>query len=110
MSYTVITHDGRMPRDGGIRLGFVAGGKVFALPGVSLHWLVQTTPPAPLVPKKMTIFECWELPQCRSFRNGCALCGSPRTESVTEILADDRPKQLIKCKACGKLMRDFYDD
>ena len=106
MSFTVITHDDRMPRDGGRRLGFIAGGKIFALPGVPLSLLVPPKPPASAKPSGIVLAE---VPRARTWRNHCAHCGSKETYLSMERVDNGGTKSLYRCETCGKFTRD-YDD
>ena len=106
MAITVITHNGEMPKDGGIRLGYVVthpGSKIFlplrggrvdllASKPKSRARVTETGPVVRFADLRRAVDndgECWS---CRKYPNG-----------TSWILTDRGQEELVKCSRCGTL-------
>ena|SRR3989344_302944 len=117
MAIRVVTHNGKMPRDGGKRQGYIAdrsdGTKIFIPilgPAVPLASLKRQEPPAPPTTTNRGIVY-WNLPIAhvhRSFLSRgfqCSKCGSIDVRHVNVETADIGEVELLECQACASLMR-----
>jgi hypothetical protein len=95
----VITHNGRMPSEGGKRMGYMCDGRIFPLPGISITVVRPTTPSRP---------KYADLPRCRSAANRCPNCGSGSTNYFMISFAEGG-RSALRCEECDTLMRSYYD-
>jgi len=103
MSIIVLTHNGKLPKDGGLRWGYQVGNTVIPILGAPYTVLpakpVQTALPKLRQPYYM-LARCW-------YRSGeCVECGEiPRTPNVISMQTDEGMQKVLRCGSCGEHMK-----
>ena len=94
MTWIVRTRDGRLPKDGGVRLGYEVDGFYIRCGTTTL---IPLAPPKPATP---LLDEYRQFPRIHSWR-----CGHCDRESGTDIglfQTEDGPKSVVYCSLCKK--------
>lgn len=88
----VLTHNGKMPKDGGKRIGYITTSQILAAKAATKP---QTMPEAICY---------YDLPLCNRWGDCCACV---RTDNPSRLEKTDRGLQKVfTCKGCGQKMRD----
>lgn len=96
----VVTHNGRLPRDGGRRLGYQVGWNFFPITGGGPF---DARPPKPAPPPKPVI-RYGELPMALHQDGECCKCrGYPNPSFMMQT--DTGRQFLVECSKCKTLMR-----
>ena len=113
MAIQVVTHNGKMPRDGGKRQGYIADrsdGTKILIPilgqAVVLGVAAQQLPTSRTKTDTRPVY--WDLRLVRSaFARGlyCPECGSTDLERVDIETADEGQRTVTKCWDCLTLLR-----
>ncbi len=126
MSIQVITHNGQMPKDGGIRLGYCVGCCTVPI-GTSVTITPQQLQPQPqqqpkpieIKTKKPTITAATSglifysnLPRATDDDEECPHCGhypNNRQDNFVHKSTDLGKSRLVQCSRCSKFLRSYYD-
>ena len=100
----VITHNGKMPADGGLRLGYQVGPWVQPIAGGPLRFVGT---PAPGVPRRVPGVEFSKLQLLGPGLNPrCTICKDQYSYSFPVAkMTDEGMKTLFRCTRCDGLMR-----
>ncbi|MBU0706995.1 hypothetical protein KKG41_01350 [Patescibacteria group bacterium] len=99
----VLTKDGRHPRDGGVRQGYIAGDIVFPF------WQHGTIPLAvfqQMMNPRIHLPTFGSYPQARWHHNKCPSCFLGNNPTV-KVECRDKARQMGKCQGCGTIMRPY---
>ena len=107
----VLTHNGMPPKDGGKRIGYIVGNRMFVKVGTTQ--LIDLTPTAispPLEPLKSSLLKLEQKYKSLSmsdYSDGeCPHCGH-FPNKVERLITDEGEKDLIKCGKCGEYSKPY---
>ncbi|MEK7601042.1 MAG: hypothetical protein AAB480_00730 [Patescibacteria group bacterium] len=101
----VITHNGRMPKDGGKRMGYMANGKIFPLPGITISLLRPSAPPKPTLVRQEICYA--DLPRSHNSDGDCVRCGTYPNRTIL-MMTDQGERKVVRCSDCGTLMKPRF--
>lgn len=104
----VLTLDGRLPKDGGLRVGYRVGNKVFPIVGQPFSLLPPVKQEDLSTEMKErtrdSVIRYDQLPRALNFDGKCR-CGRPRNQSQ-RLMTDVSWRDVIVCE-CGREMRPY---
>lgn len=101
----VITHNGKMPADGGLRLGYQVGPWVQPVAGGPLRFIGKPVSVAPKKEEVSPLVDYNTLPIVGPGMSQECLCGSTYNVSSAWMKTNQGEKRLLRCNKCGTLMR-----
>jgi len=107
----VITHNGKMPKDGGRRFGYVCNDNFYPVGSttpIPLSFFRKKEPAKPKAPEKPRIsyYEFCDLSYARDYDGQCWYCGHSPNPTITVDIDGMGERRLVKCR-CGRLMLPY---
>ena len=106
MGIQVVTHNGRLPSEGGLRIGYVADGAWFqSVCGGPMQFVGKPVSVAPKKEEVSALVDYNTLPIVGPGMSQECLCGSTYNVNSTWMKTNQGDKRLLRCNKCGTLMR-----
>lgn len=103
MGILVLTHNGLPPSQGGLRLGYIGGGRAF-LPGAPSEGILLAELGAKKKAPPVVIYS--RLPRARYTDGECVSCMRYPNPTVS-IQTDEGVRSVVQCSNCSCQMRPF---
>lgn len=103
----VITHNGRMPSQGGLRIGYLVDGATVVLIGQSGTYTIDQALEILGIKKPKPKINFSNLPFPTHGDGDCPKCGNWRNNRVENMETDIGEKRVLICNQCGQIMRPY---